>query len=284
MSTTTQPFRAGLRRGWREFLISLRNPEDLTFYLFWSGAVVVYLFLNRTTPVEGTTLTLPQVVLPGALAAMVVFGGLVGPAFALVIEKEDGTLLRMKAAPHGVRTYVTAQVVLQSLGLLPLLVLIVLPVALFAHPLMHRGAGGWVAVGALLVLALLATLPLGMVIGAVARKPGQVSTWGLLPVLGMMAISGIFVPITALWGWVQGVAQVLPMYWLGHGLRWAFLPDEARVLEAGETWRVLEALGVLGAWAAVGLLLAPRVLRRMARRESGSAVEARRQERMQRFG
>jgi ABC-2 type transport system permease protein len=34
---------------------------------------------------------------------------------------------------------------------------------------------------------------------------------------------------------------------------------------------------VLGLWAVVGLALAPRVLRRMAQRESGSAVEERRQ-------
>jgi ABC-2 type transport system permease protein len=41
---------------------------------------------------------------------------------------------------------------------------------------------------------------------------------------------------------------------------------------------------VLGAWAIVGLLLAPPVLRRMARRESGSAVEERRHQAMQRYG
>lgn len=278
------PVRVGVRRGWREFLISLRNPEDLSFYLVWSGGILVYLFLNRAEVVEPTTLTVPQFALAGVLAAMLVFGGVIGPAFALVTEKEDGTLLRAKSAPHGIRGYVTGQVVLQSLGMLPMLGLILIPTAFFVDRLMHRGAVGWLAVVVLLVLGLAATLPLGMVIGALARKPSHVTTWGLLPVFGLGAISGIFVPLQALWGWVQVVAQAFPMYWLGHGLRWAFLPDDARVVELGGQWRLLEGLGVLGLWVVLGLLLAPRVLRRMARRESGSAVEARRHERMQRLG
>lgn len=276
--------KVGARRGLREFRISLRNPEDISFYLFWGIGILVFLFLNRSEVIEPTGLTVPQFAIAGILATMVVFGGVIGPAFALVTEKEDGTLLRAKAAPHGMRGYVTGQVVLQSLGMLPMLVIVVVPTAFFVDRLMHRGAVGWLAVAALLLLGLAAALPLGMVIGAVARKPSHVTTWGLLPVFGLSAISGVFFPVIAVWGWVQGIAQVFPIYWLAHGLRWAFLPDDAAAVELGGEWRVVEAIGVLGAWAAVGLLLAPRVLRRMARRESGSAVEARRQERMQRLG
>lgn len=284
MSGGSHAVRVGLRRGLMAFRISLRNPEDLAFYLMWGGGLVIYLFLNRNEPVEGTSLALPQVALPGLLAAMTVFGGVVGPAFALVTEREDGTLLRLRSTPHGMKGYVVGEAVLETLGILPMLVLLLVPTALFTDQLMHRGAVGWLTVAALLLLGLVATLPLGMIIGSVARKPAHVSTWGMLPVIGLSVISGIFVPLSQLWGWLQVVAQAFPLYWLGHGLRWAFLPDEARVLEAGEQWRVLEAIGVIGLWAALGLLLAPRVLARMARRESGSAVEARMHERLQRIG
>ena len=283
-NATAHAVRVGARRGLTEFRISLRNPEDLGFYALWGGGLLVYLVLNRDTVVDGTSLTVPTLVLPGALAAMLVFGGVLGPAFALVLEREDGTLLRAKAAPHGMTGYVTGQVVLQSLGMLPMLALLLVPSVLFLGVDMARGGVGWLALAATLVLGLVATLPVGMVIGSLARKPGQVSTWGMLPVLVMGWISGIFVPVTQLAAWMQGLAQVFPMFWLGHVMRWAFLPDDARALELGGEWRILEALGVLGLWTVLGLVLAPRVLRRMARRESGSAVEARRQERMQRIG
>jgi ABC-2 type transport system permease protein len=82
--------------------------------------------------------------------------------------------------------------------------------------------------------------------------------------------------------WVQGLAQVFPVYWLGLGMRSAMLPDSMSAVELGESWRHLETLGVLTAWAVVGVLVAPMVLRRMARRESGSSVAARREKAMQR--
>lgn len=74
------------------------------------------------------------------------------------------------------------------------------------------------------------------------------------------------------------------MYWLGLGMRSALLPDAAAAVELGESWRQVETAGVLGAWAILGLVVAPIVLRRMARRESGSSVAERRQKLLQRVG
>jgi ABC-2 type transport system permease protein len=48
-------------------------------------------------------------------------------------------------------------------------------------------------------------------------------------------------------------------------------------LEIGGSWRPVEMFAVLGVWAVIGLLLAPILLRRMARRQSGSTVAAVRQ-------
>jgi ABC-2 type transport system permease protein len=70
------------------------------------------------------------------------------------------------------------------------------------------------------------------------------------------------------------VAQIFPMYWLGLGMRSAFLPDEAAAAEVGGSWRTLETVAVLGAWAIVGAIVTPVVLRRMARRQTGSQVQA----------
>jgi len=48
----------------------------------------------------------------------------------------------------------------------------------------------------------------------------------------------------------------------------------------GHSWRHLATFGVLSAWVVAGLVLTPVVLRRMARRESGSTVAARREKAM----
>jgi ABC-2 type transport system permease protein len=99
----------------------------------------------------------------------------------------------------------------------------------------------------------------------------------MLPILVLTGISGIFYPIQQLWGWVQVVAQVFPTYWIGLGMRSAFLPDSAAALEVGDSWRAPETALVLAAWAVAGMIVTPIVLRRMAQRQSGSQMEAARE-------
>lgn len=281
MNARLHAVRTGLDRGWHEFKLSISSPQDQGFYLFTALIVLLYLFFNRDNEVEGTSLTYPTVALPSILGALVVFNLIIGPAYALAMEREDGTLLRARAAPHGVLGYVSGQVLNHSLGLIPSFAVILIPGVFLFDGLMSGGPSGWLTVAWVVVLGLLATMPIGIVIGSLAPSVQKVGTWGMLPVLVLLGVSGIFFPIQDLWGWVRGVSQLFPMYWLGLGMRSAFLPDGAAAIEIGGTWRTAETVAILGAWALVGLALAPRVLRRMARRQSGSQVEAARQEAVQ---
>jgi ABC-2 type transport system permease protein len=276
MNPTRHAIGLGLRRGWTEFVLSLRSPQDQAFYLFMVGGTLLYLWFNRNGEIEASGQTIPVVAysLPSILAALLAFGVIIGPAFALAMEREDGTLLRHKALPHGMPGYVTGQLLFHSLGLLPVLVLLLVPSFLLFDGVMAGGAAGWVTVAWVVLLGLMATLPLGMIIGAVVPSTQKVGTWGMLPVLVLTAISGIFFPLQALWGWVQVVAQVFPTYWIGLGMRSAFLPDAAAAVEVGGSWRTGMTVLVLAAWAVAGALITPRVLRRMARRQSGSQVQA----------
>jgi ABC-2 type transport system permease protein len=140
--------RLGLRRGWTEFGQSISSTQDQGFYLFTGAATVGYLYLRRDTEVEGTDLLLPSVALPSILGALIAFGVIIGPAYALAMEKEDGTLLRHKAVPHGLQGYFTGQLLFQSLSLLPQMVVILVPSFLLFDDLMADASGrltiGWV--------------------------------------------------------------------------------------------------------------------------------------------
>jgi ABC-2 type transport system permease protein len=274
MNPTRHALVLGLRRGWTEFLQSLRSPQDQGFYLFTAVGTLLLLWFNRDNEIGDSGLSYPTYALPSILAGLLAFGVVIGPAFALAMEREDGTLLRHKALPHGMQGYVTGQLTYHSLSLLPSLLTILVPSFLLFDGLMSGGAAGWLTVAWVIVLGLLATLPLGMILGSVVPSTQKVGSWGMLPVLVLTAISGVFFPMQALWGWVQAVAQVFPVYWIGLGLRSAFLPDAAVTLEVGDSWRTGATVLVLAAWAVFGMLVTPRVLRRMARRQSGSQVEA----------
>lgn len=179
--------------------------------------------------------------------------------------------------------YVCGQVLYQSASVVPMLAVIIVPSLLLFDGVSHRGAVGWLAVAGVALLGLLAVLPIGMIVGSLIKGPNRVGTWGMLPIMALLITSGIFYPVQELWGWVQAVVQVFPMYWLGLGMRSALLPAEAAALELGGSWQTVEMVLVLGAWSVLGLLVAPYVLRRVARREAGSDVEARRRAALQRI-
>ncbi len=273
MNPQTQAIRLGLRRGWTEFMQSIRSSQDQGFYIFTALLVLGYLYLRRNADVEGSDLSFPSVSLPSILGALVVFGVVIGPAYALAMDREDGTLLRYKAAPHGLKGYFTSQLFFHSMGMLPQMVVILVPSFLLFDNLM-ADASGWITMVWVLLLGLLAAMPIGMVIGALVPNTQKVGSWGMLPVMFLGGISGIFYPIQQLWGWLEVLAQAFPMYWLGLGMRSAFLPDSAAALEVGGSWRPVETMLVLGAWAVVGMVATPVILRRMARRQTGSQVEA----------
>jgi len=211
----------------------------------------------------------------------VAFTGLVTLAMTLTVEREDGTLLRAKAVPNGMLGYLVGKIVVMSGMTVVSLCLQLVPGLFLLDGLAAGTAGSWLTLAWVILLGLVATMPIGAIVGSLTDNPRSMGIV-VLPLFGLIATSGIFYPIDNLPGWLQAVAQVFPVYWLGLGMRSALLPGGMAAVELGHSWRHLETLGVLGAWATVGLVLAPVVLRRMARRESGSTVERRRQQAMQR--
>lgn len=285
MASTNLGIRAGLSRGLIEFRNSyVRNRDEVVINVVLAVGFAVVLFFQRNSTVEGTTLSLAAVVLPGILGLMVAWGGMMGASGVLAVEREDGTLLRAKAIPHGMAGYFVGKVVMLAMMTAVSLAIILAAGLVFVPELLEAGVTGWLLTLGVLALGLVAVLPWGAMIGSLVKSPNSAFGLTMLPVGMLTAISGIFYPITAMAGWVQAVAQVFPIYWLGHGMRAALLPDAAVAAEVGQSWRYLEMFGVLGAWAVAGLLLAPPILRRMARKESGGNMEQRRQAALQRMG
>ncbi|WP_433509820.1 ABC transporter permease [Nonomuraea sp. CA-143628] len=283
MNPTLHAARLGLSRGWTEFKHALVNPQEIGFTVVLSVAVVVVMYFQRDATLPGTSISLATATLPSVLGMLTAFNGLLGAVGSMAVEREDGTLLRAKALPQGMVGYLVGRIVSVSLTTV-ISVLVVLAAGLVLLPSVARtGPGGWLTLVWVLVLGLVGTLPLGAIIGAVSNSPQTAAGMSMLAVGGLTAISGIFYPLSALAGWLQALAHVFPLYWLGLGMRSALSPAGPSA-EIGGSWHTLETVGVLGAWAVAGLLLAPPILRKMARRESGSLMQMRRDRALQRIG
>lgn len=281
MNPTMVALQAGIRRGGIELRQTFTNLQDLWNYLFLPALFLIVMYLLRGNTVPGTSFSLSATTIPSVLGMQIVFAGLIMVATILFMEREDGTLLRAKATPNGMLGYLVGKIV-QITGMsLVSLVTILIPGALLFGGLSLGSPGAWFTLTWVLTLGLVATMPMGAVLGSLFSNPSSLG-FVFVPMMGLIAISGIFYPITAFPAWVQWIAQAFPIYWTGLGMRSAFLPGSLASVEIGGSWRHLETVGVLGAWAVAGLLLAPVVLRRMAQRESGASVAARREKAMQR--
>lgn len=262
----------GAHRGWLEYRKSFTNKQDALNYFGISALFLIAAYALRDSEMPGTDVGFGTVFLAGVIGFTVAMGGIVTVAQVLATEREDGTLLRAKALPRGIPGYLVAKAVHTLMITLTNVAIILLPSLFLLDDVRVRSTGDALTLVAVVVVGLLATVPIGAVIGALITSPRAVMGILMLPIMGISLVSGFFSPIATMPVWGQWIAQVFPVYWVGLGTRSALLPESSVGAELGATWRPWEMYGVLGIWAVVGLVVAPLVLRRVARRQSGSKV------------
>ncbi|GHH17770.1 ABC transporter permease [Streptomyces lanatus] len=266
--------RAGLQRGGIELRHLLRNPKEMFGHLTnVVVALVIAAYVSGDVP--GTPTPMAHLVIAGFAAYLLFQIGLINLPQLLVTEREEGVLLRMRATPGGITAYLVAKCLLVVAMAAGTLALLLGATALLVDGPLPRGPGGWLTLLWVTTLGLLAVVPLGAAIGAVLPNPREALALIMLPTMALLVTSGAVFPITALPVAVQQVAAVFPLKWMAQGLRSALLPDAARAAEVAGSWELPKVALVLTAWAVLGFLLAIPLLRRAARRESGSRMSAR---------
>lgn len=288
MRQTLHGVRLGVERGLIETKHAFTTFQDVGLGLVMGPIFLVILILSSGRSIgglpDGIVLDVAAFAVPGVLGGLIGFGGVASAAYWLAADREDGTLLRAKALPHGLAAYLTARVITVSADTVAGMLIVLVPGVFLFQGLSPAEPGRWHMLLVVTGLGLIATLPWGAILGAALKTPRTVSSFGFIPIVAFSVISGFFVPLSVWPSWVQTVAQVFPFYWLGLGMRSALLPETAVVLEIAGSWRLWPMISVLVGWALIGLVIAPGILRRMARRESGARLDARRQSALQHIG
>ncbi|BDM66808.1 transport permease protein [Streptomyces nigrescens] len=264
-------WRAGWQRGGIEIRHLLRNPKELSGHLInVVVALVVAGYMDDDVP--GTHVPMSHLALSGFAAYLLFQIGLVNLPQILVTEREEGALLRLRTTPGGIPAYLIAKSVLVVAMALATLVVLLGAGALLANGPLPHGVDNWLTLLWVSALGLLAVVPLGAAVGAVLPNPREALALIMLPAMGLLVTSGAMFPLTSLPAVVQKIASVFPLKWMAQGVRSALLPDAARAAEPAGSWELPTVALVLAAWAVAGFLLAIPLLRRAARRESGSRL------------
>ncbi|EGX54812.1 multidrug ABC transporter permease [Streptomyces zinciresistens K42] len=270
----THAWRAGLRRGAIELRHFARNGKETAGHLF-NVVIALGVAAYISEDVPGTRTPMADLVLSGFAAYLLFQIGLVNLPQILVTEREEGALLRLRATPGGIPAYLVAKCLLVVVVAAGNIALLLASAALVVDGPLPRDPVDWLTLLWVTTLGLLSVVPLGAAIGAVLPNPREALALIMLPTMGLLFISGAVFPITSLPEPVQRVAALFPLKWIAQGLRSALLPDSARAAEAAGAWELPMVALVLSVWAVLGFLLAVPLLRRAARRESGSRLSAR---------
>lgn len=283
MNPRLNAYRAGLRRGLITARIMLTTPSELLGAAMPLAVFIGVLIFMQRGSFDDAPVGLGAMSFPSLIAMSVMFSAVMGIVSILAMDRTNGTLLRSKSVPGGTTGYLVGEIAANAIVAIASSILLLIVGLLIFDELVFSTPGRWLLFAAVLLLGLTTLLAIGAVLGALVNSPKNMGIV-LMPMMGLIGISGIFYPLIALPGWLQWIAQSFPLYWFGLGMRASLLPETMASVEVGGSWRIGWVFIVLLAWAIVSLALAPKLLGRMARRESGSAMAARRRDMQQQWG
>ncbi|MCX4666006.1 ABC transporter permease [Streptomyces sp. NBC_01381] len=268
----TRALTAGFDRGVLELRQLLRSPREVFTQL---STPLMFIVLGSVLDgdIPGSTVPMAELMVAGGVATMVIQAGLLTLTQALAVEREDGTLLRVKTLPGGIRAYLIAKTFVMVVTALGGAALMLLGGAVVLGSSLPSDATRWLTLVSVLVLGLVAVAPIGAIIGSLLPNSREALGTVMIPLFALMMFSGIYFPVTVLPELAQNVVEAFPLKWIAQGVRAALLPDSALTAETTNSWELGKVHLVVGVWAVVGFLFAPRVLHRMTRRESGSRLK-----------
>jgi ABC-2 type transport system permease protein len=206
-TTTAAVMRSGIARGLIEFRQAFSGAE-LIGQLFWPLVTLGAIYFFRDRSIDAGGVTLGTMMFPGVLGMFVAFG-MVLVIQLLAADREDGTLLRAKATPGGIPSYLVAKLVNVSLSIVVYLLMVAVPGSFLVDGLGTANPRAWLMLLWVLVLGMAATQLLGAALGSMVSGPRAVSYISLV-VMALTAVSGIFYPLTAMPVWLQWVGQASP--------------------------------------------------------------------------
>jgi ABC-2 type transport system permease protein len=258
--------RAGveLRQFWRE--------RDAVVFVFAYPIVMLAIFSTvfgaEDQGTDVAQIGYAQYFLPGMVATGVMLTSFQQLAVSIAVERDDGTLRRLRATPLPASGYVGGKVLLTLATAVAQTALLLAVAALAFDVPMPSDAADWVTFAWVFVLGTATGTVCGVAFSSLPRSGRSASAVVTPVVLVLQFISGVFFAFFALPSWMQTVASVFPLKWIAQGMRSVFLPEEMAALETSGSWQLPATAGVLVAWLIVGLVVGVRTFR-WRRRDDG---------------
>lgn len=203
-----------------------------------------------------TGITFAQYFVAGMIASGVLYTSFQNLAIAIPLEREDGTLKRLRGTPMPKSAYFIGKIGTVFVTYVAQVTILITVGALFYGIEVPDTAAKWATFAWVSVLGLVACTLCGIAFSVVPRSGKGASAIVSPIVLVLQFTSGVFFLFQDLPSWMQTFASFFPLKWLTQGMRYVFLPDEAAALEVAGAWELPLVAAVLAGWCVIGLVAA----------------------------
>ena len=257
----------GLSRGALEIKQFFRQRDQVVFTFSFP---VVFLFLFASIfhdDVRGSGVTASQLYVPAMMASGIMSTSFQSLGISIAVERDEKALRRLRGTPMPPASYFLGKIWLVLFtGVVETAILLFVGTTFYGVDL-PSDASRWFDFGWIFVLGLTGCSLLGIAISSVPKSAKSASSVVVLPFLVLQFISGVYISINTIPGWMLDIGALFPLKWLCQGLRGVFLPDSARVLEQAGSWEFGRTALVLAAWCVGGLVLCLLTFRWKTRRD-----------------
>ncbi len=256
MTTAALPSAAGLglSRGVAELRQFFRQKDHVIFTFTFPAFILVLLGSIFDDAYPGGV-TVGQVFAASMVGAGIVATSFLNLGIGVALDREDGTLKRLRGTPMPAAAYFLGKVVLVAVASLAEVVLLLAVGMVIFDVTLPTEASRWFTFAWVFVLAIVSCSMLGIAISALAKSAQSAGAVTNLPYVGLQFMSGIYIPISELPDWMLNIGALFPVKWAAQGFRSVFLPDSMMAQEAAGSWELGKTALVLGGWCVIGLVL-----------------------------
>lgn len=263
--TTVTPTEAALPSTWSigrrrigvELLQFFRDRESAVF----NFALPVLLLIIFGSVFGGqslgdTGITFAQYFVAGMIASGILYTSFQNLAISIPLEREDGTLKRLRGTPMPKASYFIGKVGTVFVAYLAQVTILIAVGSIFYGIALPSTVNAWWTFTWISILGLISCTLLGIAFSIVPRKGKGASAIVSPVVLVLQFTSGVFFLFSDLPSWMQTFASLFPLKWLTQGMRSVFLPESAAALEVSGSFELPWVAAVLAVWCVIGAVAA----------------------------
>ena len=248
-------FKLGLLRGRMEVKVFMRGRESVVFTLLFP-VILLFIFGSVFQDTIAPDVTFSQYFVAGMIASGLINTGFQQLAITIPMEREFGTLKRLRGRPISVTAYFIGKAYLVTFLMVLQTALLLGAGAAFFGLNLPTDPNKWLTFAWIILLGSACSTVLGIAFSTVPKSGRGASAVVSPIVIILQFFSGVFFVFSQLPGWMQQFAAFFPLKWLTQGMRSVFLPESFATQEVAQSWELGRTGLILVLWLIAGLIIA----------------------------